>query len=61
MLIKILSNGVKYSANVGFEDMTGGSLWTGSLTEVLKSGAAVSLNVLYTLYIFEASDKVLIS
>lgn len=61
MLIKILSNGVKYSANVGFEGMTGGSLWTGSLTEVFKSGAAVSLNVLYTLYIFEASDKVLIS
>lgn len=55
MLVKqILSNGVKYSTKVGFEngDVTGGNLWTGSLLEDFKSSSAVSLNVLYTLYIF---------
>lgn len=36
------------------------ALWTGHLTEVFKSGSTVSLNVLYTLYIFKASGKVLI-
>lgn len=55
MLVKqILSNGVKYSTIVGFEngDMTRGNLWTGSLKEDHESSSAVSLNVLYTLYIF---------
>lgn len=55
MLVKqILSNGVKYSTTVGFENrgMTRGNLWTGSSDEVFKSSSAVSLNVLYTLYIF---------
>lgn len=60
---QILSNCVKYSTMVGFEngDMTRGTLWTGSLKEVFMSSSAVSLNVLYTLYIFKAFDKVLIS
>lgn len=55
MLVKLfLSNGVKYSTVVGFEsgEKTSGNLWTGSLKEVFKSSSAVSLNVLYTLYIF---------
>lgn len=55
MLVKqILLNGVKYSTTVGFEkeDKTRGNLWTGSSSEVFKSSSAVSLNVLYTLYIF---------
>lgn len=60
---QILSNGVKYSTTVGFEngDTRRGTLWTGSLKEVFMSSSAVSLNVLYTLYIFKAFDKVLIS
>lgn len=55
MLVKqILSNGVKYSTIMGFEngDMTRGDLWTGSSKGDFESTSAVSLNVLYTLYIF---------
>lgn len=58
---KILS---KYSTDVSFGGKDAKrwweAPWTGPLTEVFKSGSAASLNVLYTLYIFKASDKVLI-
>lgn len=59
---KILS---KYSTVVSFGGNNTEKCWAAlsgldRFTEVFKSGSAVSLNVLYTLYIFKASDKVLI-